>query len=310
VLSAPTDSGLAFLIPDVAGFVLEDAPAEDVVGHFYETRGLVQHHQVIRSDEGVEVGRLAVATGYGTVSPIDTYVAQVFSQGIQLPRDDAPMADDRTLVLTNEADVAWAGLGGAAVIAATVPGSDAARWAWTNDGLLWVVGGSLAAKEYASAVLTTQVGSLDPWDQQGMTGDLYVYAPAIPGFVYYDLPRVDAIAAMPEMLLGGCYERYYAGYVLPEDAAVETSPQLYWAIFRIAGSCADQGFATDVANHVSSTPGFEPGSIEGVDVLRDDYNIVALHDDIVIHLSADPTTFDEYQAFVDAFFAAQPFQPA
>ena len=44
--------------------------------------------------------------------------------------------------------------------------------------------------------------------------------------------------------------------------------------------------------------------------MRDDYNIVALHDDIVINLSADPTTFDEYQAFVDAFFAAQPFQPA
>ena len=115
---------------------------------------------------------------------------------------------------------------------------------------------------------------------------------------------------MPEMLLGGCYERYYAGYVLPEGAAVETSPQLYWAIFRIARSCADQGFATDVATHVSSSPGFEPGSIEGVDVWRDAYNIVALHDDIVIHLSADPTTYDEYQSFVDAFFAAQPFQPA
>jgi len=109
VLSAPTDSGLAFLIPDVAGFVLEDAPAEDVVWHFYETRGLVQHHQVIRTDDGVEIGRIVVASGYGTVSPIDTYVAQVFSQGIQLPRDDAPMADDRTLVLTNESRC---GLGG------------------------------------------------------------------------------------------------------------------------------------------------------------------------------------------------------
>ena len=168
--------------------------------------------------------------------------------------------------------------------------------------------GSLAAKEYALAVLTTQVGSLDPWDQQGMTGDLNLYAPPIPGFVYYDLQRVDAIAAMPEMLLGDCYERYYAGYVVPEGARAETSPQLYWAIFRIAQSCADQGFAADVAQHVSSTPGFELGSIAGVDVWRDANNIVAVHDDIVIHLSAEPTTFDEYQAFVDAFFAVQPFQ--
>ena len=220
------------------------------------------------------------------------------------------MADDRTLVVANEADVAWTGLGEAAVIAATVPGSDAARWAWTSEGLLWIVGGTLAAEEYALGLLATQVGSLDPWDQQGMTGDLDVHAPAIPGFVYYDLQRVDAIAAMPQMLLAGCYERYYAGYVLPEGAPAETSPQLYWAIFRIAGSCADDGFASDVATHVSSTPGFEPGSIEGVDVWRDAYNIVALHDDIVIHLSADPTTYDGYQAFVEAFFAAQPFQPA
>jgi hypothetical protein len=30
----------------------------------------------------------------------------------------------------------------------------------------------------------------------------------------------------------------------------------------------------------------------------------------VIHLSAEPTAFEEYGAFVSAFFAAQPFQPA
>ena len=123
------------------------------------------------------------------------------------------MADDRTLVLANEADVAWSGLGGAAVIAATVPGSDAARWAWSSDGLLWVVGGSLAAEDYALGVLATQVDALDPWDLQGMMGDLYLYAPAIPGYTYLDLQRVEALAAMPQMLLGDCYERYYVGYV-------------------------------------------------------------------------------------------------
>jgi hypothetical protein len=304
---APTDDGLAFLVPDVAGFVLDNAPADDVLWHFYEVPGLVQHHQVIRTSEGVEVGRLVVASGYGTVSPIDTYIEQAFSEGIQLPRDDETMADDRTLVLANEADVAWSGLGGAAVIAATVPGSDAARWAWSSDGLLWVVGGSLAAEDYALGVLATQVDALDPWDLQGMMGDLYLYAPAIPGYTYLDLQRVEALAAMPQMLLGDCYERYYVGYVLPEGAPVETPPDLYWSIFRIAGLCADDGFAEHVVTHVSSNLGFEQSSIEGIDVWRDANSIVVVRGDIVIHLSSqDPATFEEYAGFIDAFFAQQP----
>jgi hypothetical protein len=286
-------------------------PEDDVVWHLYEIPGLVEHHQVIRTDEGVEIGRLVVASGYGTVSPIDTYVEQVFDQGLQLPQDTEPMADDRTLVLTTDADVAWARLGEAAVIAATIPGQDAGRWAWTSDNVLWVVGGSLAAEEYARGLLATQVGSLDLWDQQGMTGDLYLYAPTVPGYTYYDLQRVHALDAIPQMLLANCYERYYVGYVLPDGAPVETTPQLYWSIFRIAGSCADDGFANDVIAHVSSSLGFHQTSIEGIDVLQDPHSIVAVRGDIVIHLSAQhPVTFDEYGVFVDAFFAQQPSERA
>ena len=131
---------MAFLIPEVGGYVLEDVPADDVFGTSTRCRGSSNITRSSGPTTGLRSDGLSYASGNGTVSPIDTYIEQVFSEGIQLPRDDAPMPGDRTLVVTNEADVAWAGLGGAAVIAATVPGSDAARWAWTNNDLLWVVG--------------------------------------------------------------------------------------------------------------------------------------------------------------------------
>jgi hypothetical protein len=303
---------LARRIPEVQGFTLTDPPAGDVLFRYYDVpAGLQQHHQVIVSEDGVELGRVIVAAGDAAgVPPIELYVEDVFAEETQLPRQILPI-EDGVAVMTTGADAVWTSLDGAAVVFAALPEDGVARWAWTDDDdLLWIVGGALEAEEYVRALLATQVPSLDPWDQQGMTGDLFLRTPAIPGYTYYDLQRTDALAAMPQMLLRDCFERYYVGYVLPDDAAAEQT-SLYWAVFRVAETCVNNGFLDAISDHIGSLQGFETQTIAGQEIRRDAHNIFALRGDIVVNLtSQDPTALDQYAAFVDAFFAQQPSQRA
>ena len=310
--SAPISARLARRIPDIPGFSLTDPPASDVLFRYYDVpAGVEQHHQVVTSEDGTEIGRLVVADGTTLAPSIEPYVETAFGESIQLPRQTLPI-DDGIAVMTTGANAMWIDLDGAAVIFAALPEDGVARWSWgSSDGLLWIVGGSPAAEDYVRALLAKHISSLDPLDQQGMTGDLFLNTPSIPGYTYYDLQRTDALAAIGQMVLRDCFERYYVGYVLPEGVPADTQPALYWVIFRVAGACAENGFIDDVTEYIASLEGFEAQTTGGVEVRRDPNNIFAVHDDLVINLSSqDPAVFDEMAPFVEAFFAAQPFQPA
>jgi hypothetical protein len=109
------------------------------------------------------------------------------------------------------------------------------------------------------------------------------------------------------MLLGGCFERYHLGYVLPEATPDGTEPDVYYALFRIAAACAENGFLEELAAEIDGLSGFERQSVGGREVWRDPGNVVLLRDDILIHLSAPRgSTLESVEPVVEAFVASPP----
>ena len=180
---------------------------------------LTLNHALVVGADGVPVARLIVAASSGDRPAIDTFVERMYDEQINLPLDVAPMADGTAVVL-NGAIPVWTEMEGSAVMRAEQEIDGNLQWAWGADDLVWIVRGKSAAEEYVRALLRVHATSLDPYDLQGLLGDLWDHTPSVPGYNYHDFPRADTLAN-----LGGrgfpeaCSERFYLGAVLPDGVA-------------------------------------------------------------------------------------------
>ena len=79
----------------------------------------------------------------------------------------------------------------------------------------------------------------------------------MPGYAYHDLPRTNTVAAVNLTVLGDCLERFYLGYVLPDDATdvVLDDDDLALGIAKAAGGCVDNGLLDDLASTLGERPG-------------------------------------------------------
>ena len=200
----PIDPQLAGQIPTVAGYTLGDLPLDDPYGEVYDFgTELRLHHAAIVDADGVGVGRLIVADTTGERPAIDTFVEHTFAEAVQLPHPGGAVAiDDEFAIVTNAAIPRWTDVDGNAVIRAEQEIDGTVQWAWSADDLVWIVRGDAATEDYVRALLAVHAPTLDPYDQQGMTGDLYDHTPDVPGYGYWDLPRANTIAEINITLVG------------------------------------------------------------------------------------------------------------
>jgi hypothetical protein len=307
----PSDPELMLRIPAVDGYSIASMPVDDQFWMLFDESvpsKFRRHHALVVAADGVPIARLVVAATTGREPAIDTYVEQVFAQPVFLPVD-AEATDDGVVVVANSAAPVWTEMEGAAVITAVQEIDGNVQWAWGADELVWIVRGKRDAEEYVRALLRLQVATLDPFDQQGLTGDLFDYTPSVPGFRYWDLPRTNTAPNLPFNWLGDCAERFYLGYVLP-DGAAETRKDpddLEIALVKAAGRCVDGGLLAAVAADLASRPGAHAEQLGGWTVMVDEHIMAALVDDVVVVLaSADPQTFVDMAPFIEAFFAGLP----
>lgn len=304
------DPQLAERIPDVEGYTAVAGSPPAWMWDFYDIPdGLRVNPALISTAEGDEIGRLIVADSDDGTAPIDRYTAAAFAGETNFVSGATyDEATEQTIVASNSDIPGWANLDGGAVITASVPDQNAYQWAWSADGLLWIVRGTAAAEGYVRDLLARQLPSIEPFDQQGMLGDLYDRTPTISGYTYLDLPREAVLASLPNLTIPDCFAHVYLGYIRPTGQPVTPlqPDDLAIAIFDLADACVDLGYADHVRDALD-TQGWRPADIAGIPVVRDANNIAVFDDDTLIHLRSDnPSTLDDFAPVIQQILAGQP----
>jgi hypothetical protein len=149
--------------------------------------------------------------------------------------------------------------------------------------------------------------SLDPYDTQGLIGDLWDHTPSVPGYEYHDFPRASTLANLggrgfPEV----CSERFYLGVVLPDGSSGQGGNNDLWLGLEKAGSrCVEEGLLDEVTADIAS--GRRSEQIGGLTVYRDEEITTGLIGDVLITLfTTNPQTLIDMAPFVEQFFAGQP----
>ena len=207
----------------------------------------------------------------------------------------------------NAASPIWTEMEGNAVIVAEQEIDGNFQWAWGADDAVWIVRGKRVAEDYVRALLRMHAATLEPFDMQGMTGDLLDYTPPVPGYQYHDLTRADTLANLSGMGLGDCAERYYTGAVFPDGVTPQSfdSNDLLLTLQKTASRCVEEGVLDDVAADIAS--GRRAEQIGGLTVYRDEQTISAIVGDVLITLySTNPQTYIDMAPFIEQFFAGQP----
>ncbi len=318
----PTNPDLASRIPAVDGYTIAEIPADDVLWQLFDDSipgELTRHHALVAAADGVPVAHLVVAGTTGDRPAIDTFVEHTFADDVFLPAGSVETDDGGVFTTMNSAAPIWTEMEGSAVIVAEQEIDGNFQWAWSAEDAVWIVRGTRGAEDYVRAVLRTHAASLDPYDQQGLTGDLFDHTPTVPGFMYWDRPRVSTVATVSQTLLGDCVERFYVGYVLPDGVTSEGNQpdDLEVVLTKAAGRCVEDGLLDDVLADVASAPGVRTEQIGGLTVYRDEQNaifnepgvhgmIVLVGDVIIILATQDPQTFVDMAPFIEQFLASQP----
>jgi hypothetical protein len=304
------DPQLAQHIPEVEGYTATPGLPAAYLWDFYDLPDeLSVHPALITTNEGDELGRLVVAAAPDGTSPIDLYAVNAFAEPIGFVADATyDETTDQTILATNTDLASWANVDGAAVITASIPDQDAFQWAWSADGLLWIVRGTAAAEGYVRALLAEQLPSIAPFDQQGMLGDLYDHTPIVDGYTYLDLPRVGVLDSLPYLTIPDCFAHVYLGYIRPTGQPVTPMQpsDLGIGIYDLSDACVDSGYL-DHLRAALDTQGWAPAQIAGIPVLTDVTNVAVLDDDLLIHLRTDdPATLQNHAAFIESFLTNQP----
>lgn len=304
------DPALAGRVPVVDGFTTAAADLDDHLWSFYGLpAGVTVHSAVIHDAGGQELGRLVIADSQRSSPTIEEYVESAFAGPVHFVVDSLPTDDGTEMVLTNTSFPKWDGLEGGAVVTATIPEKDVGQWAWGADGLLWIVRGRLALEDYAAALIREHVNGLDPYDHQGMIGELFEHAPMVDGFVYLDFPRLDTLETLPKLPVADCFERAYIGYVRPagEPVTAMEPSDLGIGIVELASGCLAEGYREHLVTVLDADRGWTKSEIGGVEVRRDPSSLIYLGDDVLIQLSSgDPATLIKMGGFIVPFLQQQP----
>jgi hypothetical protein len=110
------------------------------------------------------------------------------------------------------------------------------------------------------------------------------------------------------MITANCYERVYMGYVRVTGSPVTpaSGDDLIVNIVDLADGCVENGYLDQLAAGLEQR-NLAPGNIDGVEVQRDNLNIVLLRGDVLIHLfTQNPQTMLAFAPFIGPFLARQP----
>jgi len=307
----PSDPELMLRFPAIDGYSIAPVPADDQLWAFFDSSipsKFRRHHALVVAADGVPVARLVVAASTGRRPAIDTFVEQVFAQPVFLPVG-AETTGDGVVVVANSASPVWTEMEGSAVVVAEQETDGNFQWAWGADDLVWIVRGKRDAEAYVRALLQVHAATLGPYDLQGLIGDLFDYTPTVPGFQYWDLPRMNTVPNLSGNWLGECAERFYLGYILGDGAtgAGKRPEDLEIALVKGAGWCVDEGLLADVAADIASLPGAHAEQLGGLTVMVDDHLMIALVGDVLVVLgSAEAQTLIDMRPFIDGYFAGLP----
>jgi hypothetical protein len=307
----PTDPDLANRIPAVDGYTIAEMPADDLLWGTFDLSlpaEFSRHHALVVASDGVPVAHLVVADTAEDRPAIDTFVEHIFADVVFLPRDALETDDGSVVTVMNSASSGWAEMEGNAVIVAEQEIDGNFQWAWGAGDAVWIVRGKGVAEDYVRALLRAQATTLDPYDTQGMTGDLVDHKPPVPGYRYIVLPRDNTLANLnTARSFGGCGERFYLGAVLP-DASVGralSDSDLWLALEKASGECLEDGFLDEVAARIAS--GRRSEQIGGLTVYRNEQITTALIGDVLVTFSTtNPQTYIDMAPFIEQFFAGQP----
>ena len=305
----PTDPDLASRILAVDGYTIAEMPADDVLWQLFDDSipaDLTRHHALVVAADGTPVAHLVVAATTGDRPAIDTFVEHTFADDVFLPADSVE-TDEGTFTTMNSAAPVWTEMEGNAVIVAEQETDGNFQWAWSADDAVWIVRGKRDAENYVRGLLRLHAPTLDPYDQQGMTGDLYDHTPSTAGYQYWDFPRDITLDSLAATGFGDCFERFYLGYILPDGVTAEVvDNNLLWlGLEKAAGRCVENGLLEDVGADIAA--GRRAEQIGGVTVYRDEQLTTALMGDVLITLyTTNPQTYIDLAPFIEQFFAGQP----
>ena len=297
------DDTLASGLPEFEGYEYAE-PQGLQWGQFELPDGVTAYAQAVTA-RGGGGGNVAIVSSPDPQILMDEYVDVMFADAVQLETSSMPI-EGGVAVVTNGAAAAWQSIQDTAVIRAALPDDGVARWVWTHGGLLWIVDGSDDLEPYVSDLIAHQQSTApsDPYDYQGLYGDLSNWLPTIPGYTYTDLPRSNWLELISVSFVGDCTKHFYYGFILPGDqgSRLGESDDLYLDVTRVAPGCLETGGLDAVRRTMEETPAFEETTIEGASVYRSGNEIFYLLDDLVYRLaSQDPQAFVTMEPFISEF---------
>jgi hypothetical protein len=266
-------------------------------------------HALVLTAGGAPVARLIAASAAGSDRPaIDTFVEHSFSSQIDLPLDVVTPIPAGSAIVLNGAHPVWTEIEGAAVMRAEQEIDGNLQWAWSADGVVWIVRGTVFAEDYVRSLLRVHAASLAQSDTQGLLGDLWIHKPTVPDMRYYDAPRSLTLASLSGRLFPlVCSERFYVGALVPEGTMGSgAGPDDLGLMLEKAGNrCVTEGLIEQVGADVAAALPAE--QIGGLTVYRHPQFIVALLDDVIVTLSSgNPRTLIDMAPLIEQFFASQP----
>ena len=265
--------------------------------------------QITPTAGSTSIGVLVVAGRTGPNELFDTHAGRMFNGPVPVVVEGMMPTDAGTYVSTSNAQPIWAAVADAAVITAKIPDLDAGRWTWRHDGLIWTVIGTLGAEQYVAGLIEAQGAGSDPFNFQGLRGDLEHRFPSIPAVHYWDLSRIDTLNFMQTAPLWTCTESVYYSYVAAADDAdpeIGDERSLFIDVSQIASGC-DDNFVAAVLNDLETSGQLRREDIAGRSVLRSDREIIYVAGDTVIHFSSEqPETLTEMQLVIAEFLRGQP----
>jgi hypothetical protein len=307
--SPPIEESFAAAIPPLENF--EVAPATDVVWPVYDLPGGAMVYPVDISKDGEPIGQLVVAGRLESNQLFDTYARQLFNEPVPVVVEGLVQLDDGSIASSTSNSLArWTAINGAAVITAKLPDDDAGQWVWVHDGRIWAVRGPLAAEQFVAELLDRQRAGSDPFNYQGLVGELADRFPAIPGVTYYDLPRAESLAVMPNTWSWPCAEAFYLSFVPAvdyPDPQVADERSLFIDISVIGQACQDNGFLKDLRAELAANPNMRRDNIAGKKIYRSDVEVLRIAGDVLVHLSSPSSaTMTEMAPLIATFVSAQP----
>ena len=288
-------------MPAIDGYSIVEVPADDVLWMVYGfPAALTLHPPWLSAPTARRVARLILASSAGERTAIDTFVERMYDEQINLPLDVTPTADGTAVVL-NGAIPEWTELEGSAVMRAEQEIDGNFQWAWGADDRVWIVRGKRVAEDYVRAVLRVHGTSLDPYDTQGLIGDLWDHTVGS-RYQYHDFPAPARWRTWLGRLPGVCSERFYLGAVFPDGVYGQSSDtnDLWLGLEKAGSRCVEQGLLDETAADIAF--GRRAEQIGGLTVYRDEQITSALIGDVLITLfSTNPQTFVDMAPFIGQF---------